>query len=416
MPDTDVLILGAGLAGLCCARRLMQCGIRFQILEASDGVGGRVRTDRVDGFLLDRGFQVYLPAYPEGIRVLDLPELQLRPFRRGALVRYKGRFHRVSDPVENPWYAFCSLFNPIGSLSDKVRVGLLKQQILSRPLEKLIAAHDRLTLDELRIHANFSPKLIERFFRPWLGGVFLEHDLRTSSRFFRFVFRMFALGGAAIPIEGMGAIPAQIAHRLPKDSIRLNAAVERIEMYEAWLRTGERVTARAIVVATDPRSAARLLNGAIPEPRMNSSTTLYFAANRSPVQEPTLTLNGEGIGPINTVAVMSDVAPSYAPDGQSLIAVTTIDSNFNEGEVINQLVQWYGASTRDWRLLRTDRIRDALPDQSAGQLDPWQRPIRIRPGLYVCGDHRDQSSIDGAMSSGFRTAQAIAEDLNQLHA
>ena len=411
MPNTDVIIVGAGLAGLCCARRLQQCGIPNQVLEASDGVGGRVRTDLVDGFRLDRGFQVYLPAYPEGIRVLDLPKLRLCPFRRGALVRFGGKFHRVADPAESPLRAARSLFNPIGSLADKLRVGLLKARYANRPVEKLIAGEDRLTLDELRGVGNFSPKMIERFFRPWLGGVFLERDLATSARFFRFVFKMFAEGGAAVPAEGMGEIPRQIADALPKESVRLIAPVERIEPYEVHLKSGERLTARAVVIAADPRTAAKLLGGAIPEPRMNGSTTHYYAAPSSPVNEPILMLNGDGIGPINTVVAMSDVSPAYAPAGQSLISVSSIGEG-TEASVRVQLREWFGPTAGDWRHLRTDYIPDALPDQTAGRLDPWQRPVRMRPGLYVCGDHRDQSSIDGAMTSGFRAAQAAAEDLH----
>jgi phytoene dehydrogenase-like protein len=417
MQNTDVIIVGGGLAGLACARRLHQCGISFQLLEAADGLGGRVRTDRVDGYLLDRGFQVYLPAYPEGKRVLDLPALQLQPFRRGALVRYQGKFRRVMDPYEGWLTAASGAFNPIGSFTDKLRVGRLKAKIQKPPLEKLLATEERTTLDELRWHGQFSPAMIDRFFRPWLGGVCLERELKTSSRFFRFVFRMFGEGGAAVPRDGMGAIPQQLAAKLPTERIRLNSAVVQLERGEAVLANGDRATARAIVVATEAPTAAKILNKTVPMNSMSHGTvTLYFAAEKPPVREAILMLNGDGAGPVNNVVVMSEAAPTYAPVGKSLIAVSVIgipteDDSAVEKQVRTQLQDWYGSDVASWKLLRMYRIAYALPDQSAGQLDPWQRPVRLRPGLYVCGDHRDNASIDGALSSGFRTAQAVAEDL-----
>jgi phytoene dehydrogenase-like protein len=421
VPNSDVVIIGAGLAGLCCGRRLHQCGIPFQILEASDGVGGRVRTDTVDGFKLDRGFQVYLPAYPEGKRVLDLPALDLRPFRRGALVRFGGTFHRVVDPRESFFGAARSLFNPVGTVGDKFRVGRYAARLLRLPFEKVLEADNRLTLDELRWAGGFSPKMIDRFFRPWLGGVTLDPSLATSSRFGRFVFRMFAEGGAAIPAQGMGTIPNQIANGLPAGSIRLNSSVAAVDRGEVILQNGERVRGRAIVVATEATAAARLIDGQAATVNFRGSVTLYYSAAKSPVAEPILILNGEGEGVVNSLVVLSDAAPTYAPDGRSLISASVVgvpaaaDAEL-EREVRTQLQSWFGPPVSDWKLLRIDRIPYALPDQSGGVLDSWQRPVRLRPGLYVCGDHRDQASIDGAMTSGFRTAQAAAEDLHAKRA
>lgn len=417
MPQADVTIIGAGLAGLCCARRLHQCGIPFRVLETSDGVGGRVRTDRVDGFQLDRGFQVYLPAYPEGQRVLDLPALDLRPFTKGALVRFRGRFHRVSDPSEGLVRAALSLLNPIGTARDKLRVGRLASRYLSLSQDKLAGGSNGLTLDELRWAGGFSPAIIERFFRPWLGGVTLDPSLKTSARFLRFVFRMFAEGGAALPAAGMEAIPRQIAAGLPADAIVLNEAVESLAAGEAVTNDGSAHRTRATVVATDGRQAARLLGGELPEPAFHGTAALYYAADTSPVGEPTLVLNGEGQGVVNHLAVISDVAPSYAPAGKSLICANTVGvpamaDDELERAVRGQLAGWYGSAVQGWQLLRVQRVPLALPDQGPEALDPWERPVRIRPGLYVCGDHRDQASINGAMASGFRAAQAVADDLH----
>ncbi|QEL18039.1 NAD(P)/FAD-dependent oxidoreductase [Limnoglobus roseus] len=415
MSQADVLIVGAGLAGLCCARRLQQCGISAQILEASDGVGGRVRTDVVNGFRLDRGFQVYLPAYPEGQRVLDLPALDLRPFKKGALVWYRGRFRRVTDPSEGVFGAAMGLFNPIGTPLDKLRVARLKARLLGSSWEKLLTSDNGLTLDELRVN-RFSAKMIERFFRPWLGGIFLDNSLTTSSRFFRFVFRAFAAGGAALPARGMAAIPEEIASGLSPGAILLNSPAEFVRSGEVRLAGGEAIRARAVVVATDGRVAGQLLGEDVPPVSFHGGTTLYYSAARSPQREPILMLNGEGQGVVNHVAVLSDAAHTYAPAGRALISASVLgipnasDPDLDR-QVRDQLRSWFGEVVTAWELLRVDRIPHALPDQSAGQLDLWQRSVRLRPGLYICGDSRDQASIDGAMTSGFRAAQAVAEDL-----
>jgi protoporphyrinogen oxidase len=409
-----IVIVGAGLAGLCCARRLRELEIPFTIVEASDGVGGRVRTDVVDGFRLDRGFQIYLPSYPEGRRVLDYDALELKPFTRGALIRFNGGFHRVADPRVEFVTALKSVFGPVGSARDKLRLASFTNDMMSRDVE---TTTDQPALDLLRV-AGFSDAMIDRLFRPFLGGVFLESELRTSARFLRFVWRMFAAGPGAVPALGMQRIPEQITALLPKDSVRLNAAVSAVVPGAVVLTGGERVEARGVVVATGGPAANRLLGEDVPAMKMNGTVTLYYAAATPPTTDPILVLNGEGQGPVNNLVVMSAASEAYAPAGQSLMAVSVLgipDQSDGELEAVvrNQLVQWYGESARAWRHLRSYRIPDALPDMSTGSLDPWRRPVRLRPGLYVCGDHRDQSSINGAMESGHRAAQAVGEDVTE---
>ncbi|MGL6097400.1 MAG: NAD(P)/FAD-dependent oxidoreductase [Fimbriiglobus sp.] len=418
MTTPDVLIVGGGLAGLCCGRRLFQCGVPFRILEASDAVGGRVRTDVVDGFRLDRGFQIYLTAYPEGRRVLDLPALELKPFSRGALVRFRGRFHRVADPRERPIAAVGSVFNPVGTVADKLRLARLAADVRLGDLKNQTTKFELSTIDLLRTTAGFSDAMIDRLFRPFFGGVFLDPSLATSSRLFRFLFRTFSEGLGAVPAAGMQAIPEQIAAGLPRGSVRFAATVESIGPGTVTLAYGETLTGRAVVVATDGSVAARLTAGAVPDIRWNGSTTLYYSTDRPPLTEPVLCLNGDGpaAGPVNTAVVLSAAAPGYAPPGQSLISAAVVgipadsDTDLDRG-ARTQLTEWFGPAVGSWRLRRIDRIPHGLPDQTAGTLDPWERPVRVRPGVYVCGDHRDNGSIDGAMTSGFRAAQAVMADL-----
>lgn len=421
MTTPKVTIIGAGLAGLCCARRLYQCGVPFEILEASDAVGGRVRTDRVEGFLLDRGFQIYLTAYPEGRRVLDLEALDLRPFSRGAKIWTGRRFEEVRDPREAPLSAMLSVFNRIGTFTDKLRIADLAWRLRRTPHAELLRCAEQPTRDFLRWNGRFSEQMISRLFRPFFGGVFLESDLVTSSRLFTYLFRMFAEGPGAIPAAGMQAIPEQIAASLPARSIRFDTRVQQIDGHELRLADGSTLFAPVIVVAVDGSEAARLCGSALPDLSWRGSTTVYYAAEQSPMTEPILHLDGTGTGPVNSVVALSRAAPEYAPAGQTLlsaamIGVPAFDDAELDQKIRAQMVQWFGSAVNGWRRLRIDRIRQALPDQSAGRLDPWQRPVRLGPGLYVCGDHRDQGSIDGAMTSGFRTAQTLMNDLAEFPA
>ncbi len=380
----DVLIVGAGLAGLCCARRTHQAGLRPLVLETSDGVGGRVRTDRVDGFRLDRGFQVFLTAYPEAKKSLDYQALDLRSFQPGALVRQGGAFHRLTDPWRRPLQELRSLFTPVGSYLDKARVGRLHSQVLRGSLEDCFNEPESTTLQALQ-GAGFSHSMIDRFFRPFLSGIFLEPDLQTSSRMFRFVFRMFSSGDACLPAEGMEAIPRQLAAGLPADSVRLGARAVRVEAGLVHLASGEVLRTRAVVVAVEGAAAADLLGEKL-SAAAQGVTCLYFAADQPPVEEPILVLNGEGQGPVNNLCVPSFVSPAYAPQGQHLVSATVLgipkqDDARLEADVPDHLAGWYGPAVHGWRHLRTYRIPFALPRQIPPALSVPERPVRWQPGV-----------------------------------
>ncbi|MDQ6649548.1 MAG: FAD-dependent oxidoreductase, partial [Actinomycetota bacterium] len=262
----DVVVVGAGLSGLAAAIRLSGAGLDVRILDSADAVGGRVRTDVVDGLRLDRGFQVYNTAYPESARLLDHEALDLRAFVPGALVWVDGRRHLVADPRRRPLDAVGTLRAPIGTLADKLRLAQLAAEDALLPVDRLLHRPERTTYDELRAR-GLSPTVIERFFRPFLSGIFLERDLTTSSRFFDLVFRTFARGDLAVPATGMAAIPEQLAAGLPADSLHLRTAVRSLDAKGVDTDAG-RVSARAVVVATAAPAAADLLPG-LDVPRMN---------------------------------------------------------------------------------------------------------------------------------------------------
>lgn len=415
MSPPDVLIIGAGLAGLTCARHLHRAGFSTQILEAGDDIGGRVRSDHIDGYTLDRGFQVLLTAYPEAQLQLDYDRLDLHAFYDGALIRFDGRFHRMADPFRHILDATGTLLSPIGTFKDKLRVARLRTDLAEGTLGDLFDRPETTTAHALRERYHFSNNIIERFFRPFFGGIFFDKQLHTSSRMFDFVFRMFALGRAALPAQGMQAIPRQIAAALPDDSIRLNTPVIAIDSQSVRLDNGETLSANAVVIATEA-SEVRSLLGEDTSPGVNSTTCLYYAADASPIDDPILILNGDGDGPINNVNLLSNVVPSYAPEGKALVSVTLIgnpavsDATI-ESQVRRQLAEWFGPEVGTWEHLKTYRIIYALPNQAPPFLAQREPLPRRRPGLYLCGDHLVTASINGALLSGRRAAEAIQEDL-----
>lgn len=411
MSEEPVLVVGAGLAGLCCALHLSEAGVPVRLLEAADRAGGRVRTDELQGFRLDRGFQVLLTAYPEARRVLDFNTLDLRAFEPGALVRWQGRFHRVSDPFRRPLSALPGLFAPVGTLGDKLRVALLRRRVLSLTESSLLAAEERTTEEWLR-ERGFTPAMVERFLRPFFAGVFLEPKLATSSHWFELLFRYFALGEAALPAGGMGEIPGQLAARLPAETLRLEAEVTSATASQVRLGNGETLAGRAVVVATEEPVARRLLGEPEPGPWCSVSC-LYFAADRAPIVDPVLLLNGDGRGPINNLCFPSRLSSHYAPAGRELISVTVLGDPPADPlpAVQEQLEEWFGDEVRNWSPLRRQHIRWALPAQPPGRFGSPPFGQRHPSGIYLAGDYLESPSLHGAMLSGRRAAEALVGDL-----
>ena len=415
--DSEVLIVGAGLAGLACAVHLTEAGRTVTVLEAGDGVGGRVRTDVLDGFVLDRGFQVLLTAYPEAKAMLDYRALDLQSFLPGALVQLGSQRATVADPLRQPLSLLATAKAPIGSLLDKGRVAMLRQSLVKRSIDEIWQRPDITTLQHLR-DAKFSAHMIERFFRPLFGGIFLESELSTSSRMFEFVMRMLADGDNAIPAAGMQTIPNQLAARLPAGTIRLGARVGAVGDHAVTLLDLGIIEAKTIVIATESSQAAKLLGDELSDPGSVPVSCVYFAADEPPIDRPFIVLNGDGAsgGPVNNLCVPSLVSKAYAPNGRHLISASVLgthrapDNVSLETAVTAQLTSWFGSQVAKWDHLRTYHVPNAQPRQTPPALSEIERSVRIRPDVYVCGDHRDQASIQGALTSGRRAAEAVLAD------
>lgn len=398
-----IAIVGAGLAGLAAANEIVRSGHEVVVLEADDGPGGRVRTDEVDGFRLDRGFQILLSAYPEARAVLDYDELDLRPFSPGAMVRIDDRFHLVADPFRAPARLLDTARAPVGSPLDKARILAFRRAVGRGDLSELWARPETTARERLEA-AGFGTAMIDRFLGPLFAGITLDPDLGGSSRVLEFVFRMLASGDAAVPARGMGRLGAQLAAKLPDGSVRLSTRVDAIEARAVTTAGGERIEADAVIVATDADEAARLAGL---EPRQwRSVTSVWLGADEPPLAEPVLMLNGTGQGAINSAAVMSEVSSDYAPPGRSLVVAScpAVGNGTVEG-IRSQLGSWFGSAADVWEVLRVDEITRAQPAHPPGH--ERTGAVATGNGIVVCGDHVRDPSINGAIGSGRAAARAV---------
>lgn len=415
LPDQEVIIVGAGLAGLACARRLQEAGIPFLILEADDRIGGRLKTDRLDGFILNHGFQVLQTAYSEARRVLDYSRLALKPFAPGAIIRIDGKFHKIADPRRHPRDLWRTLSAPIGTMADRLRMIRLALNVRRGTPSRIFQIPDMPTMEFLR-SKGFSKRIIHRFFKPFFAGVCLDPDIEASSRVFQYIFRIFAEGDVVLPGQGMAAIAAQLRDDLPSDRIRTAVRVKSIHPGGAVLVSGETIDGCAVVLAAEGPETARLL-GAPQGMASRGELCLYFAARKPPIAEPYLILNGDGSGWVNSLTVPSIVAPTYAPAGQHLISVVVIghldaDDTFAETIVRKELTGWFGPVVSDWFHLKTYRIAHALPEQSPPMPDPTMRSAAVSPGIYVCGEYGSVPGIQWALLSGHQAAEEVLKMMN----
>jgi phytoene dehydrogenase-like protein len=404
--EVHTVVVGGGLAGLAAARRLDRAGVDWLLIEGADRLGGRVTTDIVDGWRLDRGFQVLNTGYPRVPALVDVDALDMRYFTSGVLVRRGGALHRLEHPVRGPWHAPHTLVAGVGTLTDRLRFAALATRCATYPPSRLLGAPE-ITAHEALRRAGLSPRIIEEVLRPFLSGVFADPELETSSHVLAMVLRSFVRGRIGVPAAGMAALPAALAGPLPY--ARLIVGTPVVSVSPGLVRTAEGdVRCRSVVVATDPVTCAALLP-TLGTPATRELTTWYFAATTPPIDEAVLLLDGDRRRIIANTVVLSNAAAEYAPAGRSLIAASIVGPGPDEPAVRAELARLYGTSTADWETLSTVRLPHALPAAGVPQ-GRLRKPVSLGDGLFVAGDHRDSPSIQGALASGWRTARAVLEN------
>ncbi len=407
--DADVIVIGAGVAGLRCTLELKKFGLNPLLLEASDRVGGRIRTDNLEGFQLDRGFQVLLTAYDECQTILDYEALELGAFEPGALIWTGSKFERLIDPWRRPKQLFRSALSPIGSIGDKLKIGGLREKLRRKPVNSIYEGEDSTTIEHLH-NLGFTTDIIESFFRPFYGGIFLERELETSRKMFDFVFKMFSQGYAALPRNGMEAIPRQLSDQLDRDTVLLNIPVSELNPNYVVTNKGTRFEAPHIVLATDMKAASSLTEGSLSDRGWRPTHCTYFAAPKSPFPEPIIALNGSESGSITNIAVPSDANPGYSKSGEALLCISTSKALTQE-KLLEELNLWFGTASKEFRHLASYSIPFALPRQSPGDNLYGKAPLKDESGFWICGDYRFSSSIQGAMASGRMVAEAISKSI-----
>jgi flavin-dependent amine oxidoreductase len=396
----ETLIVGGGLSGLACAQLLDRTGVDWLLVEKDESLGGRVQSDATDdGFLLDRGFQVLNSAYPALHQVVDVDQLKLGEFANGAEVFLDGRLHKIGDPLRRLEVLFPTLLAPVGSLSDKLKILKLVCFCQNPANHSAVAGQ---TTEEFLAHFGFSNRLVESFFRPFFGGIFLEEELLTTAQKFVTLFSYLSQGGASLPAEGMGALPKLMAAELAAERILTGKAVT------GWNKgcvetEGLKLKASTLVLA-GWEVQALLMN--LAPPACHTAHTHYFARDKqNDRSKKYLKLNGSSTGLVQTVAINSAAQPTYAPPDFDLMTIST-RGQASEGQVREELMEWWGQGVKDWKHLRTDLIRCALPQE----LKPFEAIAGVEEKgfqVFFCGDHTTTGSIQGALTSGRQAAQRI---------
>ena len=414
--EQTIYIIGAGISGLIAAYELERAGFSPIILEASDGVGGRVRTDEFKGFLLDRGFQVLLTAYPEAQRYLDYEALHLKNFEPGALILKPGDAFSISDPLRNPGKTLSMAFSPVGSLFDKIKIYQLTQSLKQKTEEEIFSEKSTTTFQFLKDY-GFSDKIINNFFKPFFRGIFLENELSTSSRMFKFVFKMFSQGFAAVPEKGMQAIPEQLKEKLTKSQIRLNTPVKQVEYGKIYLSSGDVLEADSIIIASRPDRILPQLQGQFKPSR--KVVNMYFSIEHSFIAQPKIALVTDDQFLINNLVFMTDVSSAYSHNNKALLSVSItkpveVDDKLAKLVAI-ELSALTKISAEFFEHVKTYIIENALPDVDDMAYSLAAGNTKVSDGVFLAGDYMLNGSINAAMTAGRKAAEAVISSYQTVH-
>jgi protoporphyrinogen oxidase len=409
MTKYDAIIVGAGVAGLTAALHLEEYQLNTLVVDAGDRAGGRVRSTEHQGSNLDHGFQILLTAYPMAQKYLDLESLELASFEAGAFCFNGPQKFKVLDTNRNKAALFKMAFSPVGGIMDKIKVGNLAARLKQKSLEDIFNGPNISTSQYLK-DLGFSNKIINRFFKPFYTGIFLEPNLKTSARIFEFTFKMFAEGAAAIPRKGIEEIPRQMKRRLKKTQFKFNEKVTKVDTGKVHLQNGEILEAQQIIVACPLEKVSPQV---AEEQEWNSTEQYYFSAPQKPFKENLIAINYSPKAVVNNLAVLSNLHKSFKHQGKELIQVSLQTGNrfASQKEAIldikNELGVSFGVNVQAWEFLQSYKIPQALPrvlDPAHEQ--PFEQSL-VKQGIYNAGDQLLNPSLNGAMLSGEMAAKAL---------
>lgn len=403
-----VAIIGAGVSGLVAAIELEKAGHRVTLMDQRDAVGGRLQTDSWEGLPLDHGFQVLLSAYPAVKEYLDLDAMDCSYFTPGAMIYANQKHYRIGDPRRNLGLLLPTLLAPIGSLGDKLKILKLSNALRQLDPAATFDTPPQTTMSYLQQY-GFSYNIIQHFFQPFFSGIFLEPKLDTPSGLFRFVYKMFTEGKAALPKAGIAAVPQYLAAQLKQSTIRLQTAISKVEEGRVHLQDGTALAADAIIVATVPN---KLLPGyQAPNVQWKSTLNLYFTAPATTISDRMIGLLAAKDTVVNNFHFVNQVIGS----GKPLLSVTVVDPQAYAASELQHQVEKEMAShcgISGLHHVQTYHVERALPDLSQVTYQPDEKSIRHANGLYLCGDHLANGSLNAAMLSGKMAAQAVNQDFS----
>ncbi len=409
---TKIAIVGAGISGLIAAKVLESKGYSPTIYEASDRAGGRVKTDIVDGYQLDHGFQVLLDAYPMAQKHLDYASLELSKFLPGATLFKNGKNVTLGDPLRSISLLFPTLLSGIGTFGDKLKIFKLNLELNKKAIDTIFDARETTTLTYLK-DKGFSEEIISDFFTPFFSGIFLEANLSTSSRMFQFVYKMFGTGKAVLPKAGIEAIPKQLVSKLTKTKIIYKSKVVACTDEKLILSNGKEEIIDYTIIATEASHLVPNLRNQ--EVDWKSCDTLYFTIKKRTIQNPLIGLITNSDALINNIFYHSSLPMEHSGVDQ-LLSVTVVKSHqFNEEELVRKITDEL-ASLCDIvgvTFLKRYLIKRALPDLSNIQYELAPSETRLTACTFLAGDQLLNGSLNAAMVSGEMAAHAVIETINE---